>query len=197
MRQTCPFLLWNDVSHPNPEGKSSVMIATRKRQFERESDMADLSGKSIDRYRLVGKPGKGGLAVVYKSFNTRLETDVAFKIICAEKLTEETREAKAPARLTHPNIVKVTDYGEYEGKPYLVMPYLLGGTLKSGLGKNNLFTDSVQTIISDFRVAMMLTQEATVDLTGIGHRSTWRLNNGQAKSPYSQTSKCWVWHCMN
>jgi WD40 repeat protein len=49
----------------------------------------------------------------------------------AEKtLKRFEREAKEVARLTHPNIVKVMDYGEYEGIPYLVMPYLSGGTLK-------------------------------------------------------------------
>lgn len=105
--------------------------------------MADLSGKTIGRYHLIEKLGEGGMAVVYKAFDTRLETDVAVKIIRMEKLTEETREralkrfereAKALAKLTHPNIVKVMDYGEYEGKPYLVMEYLSGGTLKQQLG---------------------------------------------------------------
>lgn len=84
------------------------------------------------------------MAVVYKAYDTRLEADVAVKVIRTEKLTEETkeralkrfeREAKALARLTHPNIVKVTDYGDHEGKPYLVMPLLAGGTLKGRLGK--------------------------------------------------------------
>lgn len=105
--------------------------------------MADLSGRSLGRYHLLEKLGEGGMAVVYKAFDTRLETDVAVKVIRTERLTEETkeramkrfeREAKALARLTHPNIVKVMDFGEYEGKPYLVMPYLSGGTLKEQLG---------------------------------------------------------------
>ena len=65
------------------------------------------------------------------------------KVIRTENLTMGTmdqalirfeREAKALARLTHPNIVKVTDYGEHEGKPYLVMEFLPSGTLKKRLG---------------------------------------------------------------
>jgi eukaryotic-like serine/threonine-protein kinase len=106
--------------------------------------MSNLIGQSLGRYHLIKRLGEGGMAVVYKAFDTRLETDVAVKIIRTEKLTEETkerslkrfeREAKALARLTHPNIVKVTDYGDHDGKPYLVMPLLAGGTLKGRLGK--------------------------------------------------------------
>ncbi|HRQ22829.1 MAG TPA: serine/threonine-protein kinase, partial [Anaerolineales bacterium] len=106
--------------------------------------MSNLIGQSLGRYHILERLGEGGMAVVYKAFDTRLETDVAVKVIRTEKLTEETkeralkrfeREAKALARLTHPNIVKVTDYGDYEGKPYLVMPLLAGGTLKGRLGK--------------------------------------------------------------
>ena len=106
--------------------------------------MTDLSGKSLGRYNLLERLGEGGMAVVYKAFDTRLETEVAVKVIRTEKLTEETKErtlrrfdheAKVLARLTHPNIVTVTDYGEYEGNPYLVMPYLSGGTLKEQLSR--------------------------------------------------------------
>jgi len=106
--------------------------------------MTNLIGQSLGRYHILEQLGEGGMATVYKAFDTRLETDVAVKVIRTENLTLGTmeralkrfeREAKALARLTHPNIVKVTDYGEYEGKPYLVMPYLPGGTLKQRLGK--------------------------------------------------------------
>ena len=79
------------------------------------------------------------MATVYKAFDTRLEADVAVKVIRTDNLAPNVldrvrkrfdREAKALAKLTHPNIVKITDYGEHEGVPYLVMPHLPGGTLK-------------------------------------------------------------------
>ncbi len=101
--------------------------------------MSYLIGKSLGRYHILEQLGEGGMATVYKAYDTRLETDVAVKVIRTENILpsvlERTlkrfeREAKSLARLTHPNIVKVTDYGEFEGKPYLVMPYLPGGTLK-------------------------------------------------------------------
>lgn len=106
--------------------------------------MADIAGAQIGRYQTLDQIGEGGMATVFKAFDTRLETEVAIKFIRTEKLTLETmskslkrfeREAKALAQLNHPNIVKVIDYGEYDGRPYLVMPYLKGGTLKQMLGK--------------------------------------------------------------
>ncbi len=109
--------------------------------------MSDLIGKSLGRYHILEQLGEGGMATVYKAYDTRLETDVAVKVIRTENLTLGTmertlkrfeREAKSLARLTHPNIVKVTDYGEFEGKPYLVMPYLPGGTLKEHIKQGQI-----------------------------------------------------------
>jgi serine/threonine protein kinase len=105
--------------------------------------MTDLSGHSIGRYHIVEKLGEGGMATVYKAFDTRLEREVAIKIIRRESVTPDTlenmhrrfeREAKALARLSHPNIVKVHDFGEYDGSPYLVMEFIKGGTLKTQIG---------------------------------------------------------------
>jgi len=104
--------------------------------------MTDLTGMEIGRYHLVERLGEGGMAVVYKAWDTRLERAVAVKFIRKdvigaayhEKMLKRfEREAKALARLSHPNIVKVHDYGEHEGAPYLVMEYLEGGTLKGRL----------------------------------------------------------------
>jgi len=84
------------------------------------------------------------MAIVYKAYDTHLDSEVAVKVIRMERLSQDLiektlkrfeREARALAKLTHTNIVKVTDYGEFEGKPYLVMPYLPGGTLKQRMGK--------------------------------------------------------------
>ena len=106
--------------------------------------MSDLIGQSLGRYHILEQIGEGGMANVYKAFDTRLERDVAVKIIRRQAFPEEQlerilkrfeREAKALARMSHPNIVKVHDYGEYEGSPYLVLEYLPGGTLKDRTGQ--------------------------------------------------------------
>lgn len=100
-------------------------------------------GKTIDRYHILEQLGKGGMATVYKAYDTRLNRDVAIKVLRTEAIPQEQherllqrfeREARAMARLTHPNIVPMHDYGEYEGVPYLVMDYLPGGTLKDKSG---------------------------------------------------------------
>jgi hypothetical protein len=98
-------------------------------------------GHSIGRYHVLEKLGEGGMAAVYRAFDTRLDREVALKVIqplrqeSPEFLKRFEREAKALAQLVHPNIVSIHDYGEHEGTPYLVMEYTPGGTLKQRLGQ--------------------------------------------------------------
>jgi len=108
--------------------------------------MPDLNGQSIGRYRILEPLGEGGMAKVYKAYDTRLECKVAIKFIRHDQVPpvqwERMRmrfehEAKRMAKFNHPHIVRVTDYGEHEGMPYLVMPYLPGGTLKELLKAQN------------------------------------------------------------
>jgi serine/threonine protein kinase len=105
--------------------------------------MNDLIGKNLGRYHIIEPLGQGGMASVYKAFDTTLERHVAIKIIRSdiemdnqgEFLKRFQREAKSLAQLDHPYILKVLDYGDQEGLPYLVMPFLEGGTLKEKMGK--------------------------------------------------------------
>ncbi len=106
--------------------------------------MTDLIGQVLGRYKILEQLGVGGMAAVFKAYDTRLERDVAIKVLRTEQFPPAIleriqkrfeREAKALARLSHPNIVNVHDFGDYEGQPFLVMEYLPGGTLKDRLGK--------------------------------------------------------------
>jgi serine/threonine protein kinase len=106
--------------------------------------MTELIGQYLGRYHIVKQLGEGGMATVFKAYDTRLERDVAVKVIrklvfspdeLEKMLKRFDREAKSLAKLSHPNIVGVMDYGEYEGSPYLVMEYLPGGTLKQRLAE--------------------------------------------------------------
>lgn len=118
--------------------------------------MPDLSGHSIGRYHLITQLGEGGMATVYKAYDTRLEREVAIKIIRRAAFPLEMmegvlkrfeREAKSLARMSNPNIVKVYDFGDYEGSPYLVLEYLPGGTLKKLLGKPLPWQDSLRLLL--------------------------------------------------
>ena len=101
--------------------------------------MQNYVGKQIDRYRIIERLGMGGMAVVYKAYDTRLEREVALKLIRTGEIPESQherlfkrfeREAKAQAKFSHRNIIPVYDYGEVDGSPYLVMALVPGGTLK-------------------------------------------------------------------
>jgi serine/threonine protein kinase len=104
--------------------------------------MASLIGKSLGRYHILEQLGEGGMATVYKAFDTRLEREVAIKVVRRKAFPEEKierilkrfdREAKALAKLNHANIIPIIDSGEEDGTPYLVMGYIPGGTLKEKL----------------------------------------------------------------
>jgi len=106
--------------------------------------MKDLTGATIERYNIVRELGRGGMAVVYRAVDTMLDRNVAVKMILTEDASREksqkllkrfNREARTLASLSHPNIVKVLDYGEYESMPYIVMEFIAGGALKAKMGR--------------------------------------------------------------
>jgi serine/threonine protein kinase len=98
--------------------------------------MDGMIDRNLGKYQIVEPLGEGGMATVYKAFDPSLERYVAIKIIRAvnqidsDFLIRFQREARALAKLDHPYILKVLDYGEENGIPYLVMPYVAHGTLK-------------------------------------------------------------------
>jgi hypothetical protein len=102
--------------------------------------MPDLTGKTLGRYRLVERIGRGGMATVYKAYQPALERYVAVKVMHEQLAAEDPhffkrfqREAKAVAALRHPHIVQVFDFGVEDDVPYMVMEYLEGVTLKREL----------------------------------------------------------------
>lgn len=99
------------------------------------------SVQQISHYQIVRELGRGGMGVVYEAIDTRLDRHVAVKVIeipndpslseksKAELIERFKREAKASAKLNHPNIVSIFDFGEQEGRYYMVMEILRGRNL--------------------------------------------------------------------
>lgn len=101
-------------------------------------------GTVAGKYRIIEPIGKGGMGVVYKAEDTRLERAVALKFLPAE-LTEDhearerfVREAKAAAALSHPHICTVHEINEEEKEPFIVMEYVEGRSLKEKIRKGAL-----------------------------------------------------------
>ena len=109
------------------------------------------------RYRVEEELGRGEFGVVYKAYDMSVEKSVAIKIInipqnCdiekKEKIRKRfEREGNALAVLTHHNIAEISDTGRIRQSPFLVFPYLPGGTLKSRLGRPIFYTDAVRILL--------------------------------------------------
>jgi len=89
----------------------------------------------IGRYQVTAEIGRGGMATVYRAYDTVFEREVAIKVLPSEFLHDPTfrarftREAKIIAALEHVAIVPVYDFGDEDGQPYLVMRLMTGGSL--------------------------------------------------------------------
>jgi serine/threonine protein kinase/Flp pilus assembly protein TadD len=103
--------------------------------------MQDLIGRTLGRYRIVEQIGAGGMGVVYRAHDERLDRDVAIKVLVDEvardpnRLRRFEREAKAVAALSHPNILAIFDFDTEGDITYAVTELLEGETLREHLQK--------------------------------------------------------------
>jgi serine/threonine-protein kinase len=101
--------------------------------------MTDLTGKTLGRYRILERIGRGGMAEVYKAYQPSLDRYVAVKVLYPFLLSEEgsrdrfRREARAVASLHHTNIVQVFDYDDDGDVYFMVMEFIDGPNLKQVL----------------------------------------------------------------
>ena len=106
-------------------------------------------GETISHYRIVSKLGQGGMGEVYLAEDTRLGRKVALKFLAPEltrdreSLIRFRNEARAAADLSHPNIATIHDIGEVDGKPFLVLEYLEGQTLRERSAEGPLPIDDI------------------------------------------------------
>lgn len=106
-------------------------------------------GQTISHYKILAKLGEGGMGVVYKAQDTRLERPVALKFLTlhvsagADEKSRFEREARAAAPLDHPNICTVYEIDEAEGRTFIAMAFLEGDTVQQLVEKGPLPVDDV------------------------------------------------------
>lgn len=110
-------------------------------------------GETIGPYKIVAQIGQGGMATIFKAYQTNLDRYVALKVMHPALKEDRSfvmrlqREATVIAKLSHPNIVAVHDFREYEGIPFLVLQYIEGKTLKDVLKEQKLNTQQILNIV--------------------------------------------------
>jgi serine/threonine protein kinase len=129
--------------------------------------MQDLSGQKLGPYELRERFGRGGMAEVYKAYQTSMERFVAIKVMLAgftdnEEFVERfRREARAVGRLRHPHIVQVFDFGVDKDVYYMAMELIRGGNLKHFIQKHQrLSGEQALTVASQLADALQYAHDA-------------------------------------
>ncbi|WP_147264160.1 Stk1 family PASTA domain-containing Ser/Thr kinase [Desertihabitans brevis] len=163
-----------------------------------------LVGHALDgRYEILERFARGGMATVYRALDTRLQRVVAVKVM-HEGLGEDgdfarkfDREARAAARLSHPNVVSVFDQGHGGGRPYIVMEFVEGTTLRNVIGREAPMTplraldllDPVLSALATAHEAHLVHRDVKPENVLISERGQVKVADfGLAKAISNQTS---------
>ena len=131
-----------------------------------------LVGRVIAGYEILERVGRGGMGTVYRARQLSLDREVAFKVLSPslawdqEFIERFMDEARASARLVHPNIVRALDVGKAEGIYYFVMEYMVGGSVEDEIEREGrIAPDRVVRILIDVARGLAYAEEQ-----GVVHR---------------------------
>lgn len=146
----------------SPTGGGSWATATGR---------SDTAPPELPSYEVQEELGRGGMGVVYRAWDRRLNRPVALKMLLvgAYARTQDRerfrREAEAEAGLRHPNIVQVYDVGELDGRPYFTMEFVEGGSLAERLTEGRLTAGEAAELVASLAEAVQAAHDR-----GIVHR---------------------------
>jgi eukaryotic-like serine/threonine-protein kinase len=136
-----------------------------------KSEAPDLSGRVIGNYTIDGRIGAGGMSEVYRARDAKLDRPVALKLLSRdlainpERLHRFHAEARAASSLNHPHIVVIHDFGDLDGRPFMVTEYVEGETLRRRLERGPMPVDEAIDVALQIGAAL-----AAAHARGLVHR---------------------------
>jgi eukaryotic-like serine/threonine-protein kinase len=158
----------NDLLVDRPAYQAADIFAPSN---PRPDDSQSYSGERIGVYRLIKELGRGGMGTVYLAHDTRLGRQAALKLLPShlvnnpERVRRFQREARAASALNHPNIITIYDFGQEDGRYYIVSEFVEGRTLRNFVGSRDVSLNQ----ILDLAVQVASALEAA-HAAGIVHR---------------------------
>ena len=134
-------------------------------------EAVDLSGRTIGSYTIVRRLGAGGMGEVYLAQDAKLDRPVALKLLSrdlalnADRLRRFHAEARAASSLNHPHILVIHDFGELDGRPYIISEYVEGETVRQRLARGALPIGEAVTVALQVAAAL-----AAAHARGLIHR---------------------------